>query len=55
MNVSTSHVEHMNFVLSDGEQDAITAHNHLSNFFGELIVFRGDRKSFRNEAKLFGN
>jgi hypothetical protein len=52
--MGASHMEHVNFVFSDGEQYTITAHNHLTNFFFKLIVLRRKREAFRNEGELSG-
>jgi hypothetical protein len=48
-------MENMNFVLSNGEQYAIAANEHLTNLLGELVIFRRKRKALRHEAELFGN
>ena len=45
----------VNFVLSDREQYAITAHNQLANIFRELIVFGCERKTAGHEAELVEN
>lgn len=48
--MGASDVEHVNFAFSNSEQHAIAAHIHLPNFFVELFVFWGKRKTFRQET-----
>lgn len=53
--MGSSNVEHMHLAFLDGKQHAVTAHNHLTDLFRELIIFRGNRETFGNQAELFDN
>jgi len=53
--IRSSYVEHMNLAPFYREQHAIAANDHLTNLFGELIIFRSELETFRQNSELFQN
>jgi len=51
----SSYVEHMNLPPFYRKEHAIATDNHLTNLFGELVVFGRAGETFRHDSELFEN
>ena len=53
--IRSSYVEHMNLPPFYRKQHAIATDYHLTNLFGELVVFGREGETFRHDSELFEN